>query len=131
MRQPELEAPAPRSPSQATSRLLAMEVRKCGGADRRAQRRVELTKMRLQPYGENREGGTVREKLRTCLGNCARFLGIFGSESYADHPPWNSKRRGEQRSLTRSSRRLTGSTLGGRSFRSQATAGYAHTAVIS
>jgi hypothetical protein len=36
-----------------------------------------------------------------------------------------------QRSLARWSRRLTGSTLGGRSFRSHATAGYAPTAVIT
>jgi len=71
MRRPELEARAPRSPSQATSRLLAMAVRKCSGAGRRAQRRVELTKMRLQLYGENRAGAEGREnregprKLRT------------------------------------------------------------------
>src|SRR6516164_10901960 len=49
------------------------------------------------------------------LENCAHFWGIFGSESHAEE-----RDRTYQRSLARSSRRLTGSTVGVRSFRSQA-----------
>ena len=86
--------------------------------------------------GKTRSRREWAEKLETRLENRARFWEYLEEKATLTAPEFRDTRRKErdrtcQRSLTRWSKRLTGSALGHRSFRSQATAGYAYTAVIA